>query len=301
MSRPVDQTSVSGGEVSPLFAHHERTFENFRFVYPVLSRRAHGLSLGVNLNPDKVCNFDCIYCQVDRTSAAETTFVDTRQLLDELDIGLRMILSGDIYHTNKFRQTPPELRRLNDIAFSGDGEPTTYRNFDELMAECAEIKRCHRLDDVKMVLITNASMFHREHVQRGLAILDENNGEIWAKLEAGTEEYFKLIDRTTIPFQQVLENITAAAQVRPLVIQALFMRVNGEGPSPAERLAFCDRLNEIVAAGGKINLVQVYTVARRPAESFVAPLTNTEVDALADLVRSKTGSATAAYYGGATY
>src|SRR5271169_2343387 len=144
MSRPVDQTPVPGGEVSPLFAHHERTFENFRFVYPVLSRRAHGLSLGVNLNPDKVCNFDCIYCQVDRTSAAETTFVDTRQLLDELDIGLRMILSGDIYHTNKFRQTPPELRRLNDIAFSGDGEPTTYRNFDELMAECAEIKRCHR-------------------------------------------------------------------------------------------------------------------------------------------------------------
>ena len=50
-----------------------------------------------------------------------------------------------------------------------------------------------------MVLITNASMFHREHVQRGLAILDENNGEIWAKLEAGTEEYYKLVDRTTIP------------------------------------------------------------------------------------------------------
>jgi wyosine [tRNA(Phe)-imidazoG37] synthetase (radical SAM superfamily) len=301
MSRPVDQTSVSSREVSSLFAHHERTFENFRFVYPVLSRRAHGLSLGVNLNPDKVCNFDCIYCQVDRTSAAETTFVDTRQLLDELDIGLRMILSGDIYHTNKFHQTPPELRRLNDIAFSGDGEPTTYRNFDVLMAECVEIKRRHRLDDVKMVLITNASMFHREHVQRGLAILDANNGEIWAKLEAGTEPYYKLVDRTTIPFQQILDNITAAAQVRLLVIQALFMRVHGESPTLAEQLAFCDRLNEIVAAGGKIKLVQVYTVARRPAESFVAPLTNTEVDALTDLVRSKTGLATMAYYGGAAY
>jgi wyosine [tRNA(Phe)-imidazoG37] synthetase (radical SAM superfamily) len=292
---------MSHGDSVPLFTHHERTFQNFRFVYPVLSRRAHGLSLGVNLNPDKVCNFDCIYCQVDRTTAAETTFVETRQLLDELDIGLRMILSGDIYHTAKFRNTPPALRRLNDIAFSGDGEPTTYRNFDELMAECAEIKRRHRLDDVKMVLITNGSMFHREHVQRGLKTLDENNGEIWAKLEAGTEEYFKLVDRTTIPFQQILDNITAAAQVRPLVIQALFMRVNGEPPTAAELNAFCDRLNEITSAGGKIKLVQVYTVARRPAESFVAPLTDAEVDALTDLVRQRTGLTATAYYGSSNY
>jgi wyosine [tRNA(Phe)-imidazoG37] synthetase (radical SAM superfamily) len=301
MSSAADNTSEERTEVSPLFAHHERAFEQFRFVYPVLSRRAHGLSLGVNLNPDKVCNFDCIYCQVDRTTAAETTFVETQQLFDELDIGLRLILSGDIYQTDKFRHTPPNLRRLNDIAFSGDGEPTTYRNFDEIIAECAEIKRRHQLSDVKMVLITNASMFHRDHVQRGLAILDENNGEIWAKLEAGTEEYFKLVDRTTIPFQQILDNITAAAQVRPLVIQALFMRVNGEPPPAAEQAAFCDRLNEIVLAGGKIKLVQIYTVARRPAESFVAPLTNAEVDALADLVRRRTGLPTASYYGSADY
>jgi wyosine [tRNA(Phe)-imidazoG37] synthetase (radical SAM superfamily) len=270
-------------------------------VYPVLSRRAHGLSLGVNLNPDKVCNFDCIYCQVDRTTQAETTFVETQKLLDELDIGLRLILSGDIYHTEKFRGTPPPLRRLNDIAFSGDGEPTTYRNFDELMAECAEIKRRYRLDDVKMVLITNASMFHREHVQRGLAILDENQGEIWAKLEAGTEAYFQLVDRTTIPLEQILDNITAAAQIRPLVIQALFMNVNGQPPAAAEQAAFCDRLNEIVRAGGKIKLVQIYTVARRPAESFVTPLANAEVDALAELVRHRTSLPTAAYYGSADY
>ncbi|HTQ39531.1 MAG TPA: radical SAM protein [Pirellulales bacterium] len=301
MSSAADNTSQPRAESTPLFTRHERTFENFRFVYPVLSRRAHGLSLGVNLNPDKVCNFDCIYCQVDRTTAAENTFVETRQLLDELDMGLRLILSGDIYQTEKFRHTPPALRRLNDIAFSGDGEPTTYRNFDELMAECAEMKRQHRLADVKMVLITNASMFHREHVQRGLAILDENNGEIWAKLEAGTEEYFKLVDRTTIPFQQILDNIAAAAQVRPLVIQALFMNVSGQPPPPAEQEAFCDRLNEITAGGGKIKLVQIYTVARRPAESFVTPLADAEVDALADLVRRNTGLETVAFYGSTDY
>lgn len=294
---PDESIPLAAQSTVPLFSQHERAFEQFRFVYPVLSRRARGISLGVNLNPDKVCNFDCIYCQVDRTSEAETTFVETERLLDELDIGLRLILSGDIYQTQKFRGTPAALRRLNDIAFSGDGEPTTYRNFDEIMAECAEVKRRHKLDEVKMVLITNASMFHRDHVERGLAILDQNNGEIWAKLDAGTEEYYQLVDRTTIPFQQILDNITAAAKVRPIVIQSLFMRVSGEAPSPAEQEAFCDRLNEIVAAGGKIKLVQVYTVARRPAESHVTPLADTEIDALAELVGRRTQLMTACYYG----
>ena len=280
-----------------LFARHERSFAANRFVYPVLSRRSGGLSIGVNLNPDKVCNFDCIYCQVDRTRQSETQFVETPAMLAELYAMLRLAVSGEIFATEKFRDTPPALRRLNDIAFSGDGEPTTYRNFDEIIAACAGLKRRHGLDAVKMVLITNASMFHRPHVRRGLEILDANQGEIWAKLESGTESYYKLVERTPIPFRQILDNITDAAQVRPLVIQALFMRINGDPPSAEEQVAFCDRLNEIVAAGGQIKLVQIYTVARQPAESFVAPLADAEVDALADLVRRRTGLSTAAYYG----
>lgn len=291
----------SSGPQLPLVALHERTFEQFRFVYPVLSRRSRGISLGVNLNPDKICNFDCIYCQVDRTTTSETTFVDMPRLLGELDAALRMIVSGEIYQTEKFSRTPVDLRRLNDIAFSGDGEPTTYRNFDEIITACAEVKRRHGLDDVKMVLITNASMFHRPHVERGLAILDQNNGEIWAKLDAGTESYYKRIDRTTIPFKQILDNIAAAARVRPLVIQSLFMRVEGQPPSAAEQEAFCERLSEILAAGGQIKLVQIYTIARRPAESFVAPLTDAEVDALSTLVRERTSLATESFYGNSNY
>ncbi|MFN0018689.1 MAG: radical SAM protein [Pirellulaceae bacterium] len=283
----------------PLHTQHQRRFEQNRFVYPVLSRRSEGISIGVNLNPDKVCNFDCIYCQVDRTSQSETRFVETAALLEELGSVLDLCSSGAIFLTEKFRETPPQYRRLNDIAFSGDGEPTTFKNFDEVIAACADLKRSRDLDDMKMVLITNASMFHREHVQRGLAILDKNNGEIWAKLEAGTQEYFKLIDRTPIPFRQILDNITAAARVRPLVIQALFMRVAGELPIAEELSAFCDRLSEITAAGGELKLVQVYTVARKPTESYVLPLSNAEVDAIVELVRSRTGLAAKAYYGAA--
>jgi wyosine [tRNA(Phe)-imidazoG37] synthetase (radical SAM superfamily) len=280
-----------------LHRRHERTFEGNRYVYPVLSRRAGGLSIGVNLNPDKICNFDCIYCQVNRTTPGEVRFVDMDVLIEELDHMLRWAGSGDIYRSGKFCDTPPSLRQLRDIAFSGDGEPTTYKNFDAIVAACAQVKRQHNLGAVKMVLITNASMFHRPHVQRGLAILDANNGEIWAKLDCGTEEYFRRIERTRISFQSILDNITAAARLRPIVIQALFMRIDGEPTPPAEQAAFCRRLQEIVAAGGKIRRVQVYTVARPPAERNVAALTNQEVDTLVALVRDRTGLTAEGYYG----
>ncbi len=272
-----------------LHSRHERLFQGNRFVYPVLSRRADGLSVGVNLNPNKICNFDCVYCQVSRTVQSETRFVETDRLVEELEQTLHLASSGQIYDTEKFRDVPQHLRRLNDIAFSGDGEPTTHKNFDEVIAACADVKRRLALADVKMVLITNASMFHRPHVQRGLEILDDNNGEIWAKLEAGTKAYFKLVNRTPISYERVLDNITQAACARPLVIQALFMRIHDEPPPLDELEAFCERLNDITAAGGVLRLVQVYTVARLPAEGFVSPLSDGEVDTIAERVRRRTG------------
>ena len=280
-----------------VFTDHARRFAENRFVYPVVSRRSRALSVGVNLNPDKVCNFDCIYCQVDRSSQSEQRFVEQPQLLDELSHTLQLCASGEVYQWDRFHDVPPDYQRLNDIAFSGDGEPTTYRNFDELMELCANVKRDVGLRDVKMVLITNASMFHREHVQRGLAVLDANQGEIWAKLDAGTESYFQRVDRTKIPFQQILDNILAAAQQRPLVIQSLFMTVNGAAPSEAEIDAFIERLQHITSHRGRLKLVQIYTVARPPAESYVGPLSDHQVDQIANRVRQQTGLTVEAYHG----
>ncbi|WP_437204329.1 radical SAM protein [Planctomicrobium sp. SH664] len=275
---------------------HPRQYEQNKFVYPVVSRRSRGISIGVNLNPDKVCNFDCIYCQVDRRSEAETRFVELDRLLGEIESTLQLVTSGEIYQDPKFATVPPPLRRLNDIAFSGDGEPTTFRNFDEIIERVAGRKAAFGLHEVKMVLITNASMFHRPRVQRGLELLDQNSGEIWAKLDAGTAEYYHLVDRTKIPFQRILENITAAARVRPLVIQSLFMNVQGEPPSPAEIDAYLQRLIEVKQAGGQLKLVQVYTVARQPAESFVTPLSNVQVDQIAERVRREAGLPAEAFY-----
>ncbi|MBT7256269.1 MAG: radical SAM protein, partial [Planctomycetaceae bacterium] len=87
---------------SSLHSSHDRSFADNRFVYPVLSRRSGGMSIGANLNPDKICNFDCIYCQVNRTTASETRFVEMQHLLDELQDMLDLVLSGEIYTTEFF-------------------------------------------------------------------------------------------------------------------------------------------------------------------------------------------------------
>lgn len=290
-------TRSSVQRVLPQHQQHPRRFAANRFVYPVLSRRAGGISIGINLNPDKICNFDCIYCQVNRVEAGSTHFVDVRRLLEELEETLTLAQTGALYDSPEFATVPADWRRLSDLAFSGDGEPTTYTNFDQIVGACAAVKRRLGLEWLKMVLITNASMFHRPAVQRGLAILDQNQGEIWAKLESGTEAYYKQVERTTIPFRRILENITAAAKVRPLAIQSLFMRIRGQPPPAAELEAYCDRLREIVAAGGQIKLVQIYTVARPPAESYVSALSDVEIDDLVELVRRTTGLVVQGYGG----
>jgi wyosine [tRNA(Phe)-imidazoG37] synthetase (radical SAM superfamily) len=280
-----------------VFRDHRRTFEDYRFVYAVVSRRSQGVSVGINLNPDKICNFDCVYCQVDRRTPPDVRDVDILRLLDELAETLDQVQSGELFVKERFRNTPERLRRLNDIAFAGDGEPTTSPEFLQVVEAIAEVRKRRGLDSTKLVLITNATRLHVARVQQALTVLDANNGEIWAKLEAGTEAYYRQIERTTIPFSLVLSNILQAARIRPVVIQALFMRLHDVPPSLAEQEAFCDRLNEIIKDGGWIKLVQVYTVARVPAESYVSPLHRQEVDTLVDLVRQRCGLTALPFYG----
>ena len=102
---------------TPSITDHSRRFADNRFVYPVLSRRSQGLSIGVNLNPDKVCNFDCIYCQVDRTTQSDTRFVEWETLLSELNELLARARDGSIWNLPVISDVPPHLRHVNDIAF----------------------------------------------------------------------------------------------------------------------------------------------------------------------------------------
>ena len=285
-----------------LFESHPREFEENLYVYPVLSRRAGGISIGVNLNLDLLCNFDCIYCQVMRPpktqlQAHKSEAVDVARLAVELDWMVDWVASGRIWQGPQFAAAPLLLRRLNDIAFCGDGEPTICPDFDKVVAAAAEIRARRGLDGLKLVLITNATLLDRPHVRRGLSIMDRGGGEIWAKLDAGTEEYYNRVARTKVPFARILDNILQAARKRPIVIQSLFMKIDGRATSAAEQEAYCRRLQELVAAGGQIKQVQIHTVARAPAESWVSALDDEQVDALADRVRRETGLPVTASYG----
>jgi wyosine [tRNA(Phe)-imidazoG37] synthetase (radical SAM superfamily) len=268
----------------PVFQDHRRDYAANRYAYPVVSRRSRGVSVGLNLNPDKRCNFDCVYCQVDRTTPGADPEVDLVVLERELDDLLDLVQRGELFVSDRFRATPPDLRRLNDIAFSGDGEPTSCPLFPEVVHLAVAVRQRHCLADVKLVLITNATLLHRPRILETLEVLAANQGEVWAKLDAGTQEYYQRVERTTIPLSRVVDNITRAAQLAPVVIQALFLRLDGAGPSVAEQEAFCARLNEIRQGGGRIDRVQVYTIARRPAEEWATALEDDELQALADRV-----------------
>jgi len=142
-----------------LFKSHERDFRANHYVYPVLSRRAGGISIGVNLSPSKACNFGCVYCQVDRDASPQgkPEPIDLDRLAVELDTMLDLVVSGRLFRETKFRNTPESLRRLNDIALSGDGEPTLCARFEEAVTVAARALRQHSLGNVKLVLITNAT------------------------------------------------------------------------------------------------------------------------------------------------
>lgn len=273
----------------PQLRSHPRDWKSNFYVYPVISRRSGGLSIGVNLNPDAACNFDCVYCQVDRSTPPRIRHVELPRLEQELRDMIELARSGMLFSDDVFRNVPAEFHAIRDISFSGDGEPTTCPHFRESVAIAARLRGEFELNETRLVLITDACYLTRPAIQEGLEILDSNNGEIWAKLDAGTEEYYRRVNVPNYPLRHVIENITSAAQVRPVVIQSLFMRLDGVGPSDDEIMAYTDRLNEVLAAGGRIKLVQVYTVARRPAQSFVGALSDAEVDAIRDEVRMRTG------------
>jgi wyosine [tRNA(Phe)-imidazoG37] synthetase (radical SAM superfamily) len=304
-------------DLNSLVQHHPRDFSEQRYVYPVISRRAHGVSIGVNLSPTGLCNFHCVYCQVDgdlrqtgkplrdmmpdfsddsakqccagASDSAHSLEIDLAILEDELRWTLSLALSGELFKSGSFSKTPPPLRRVNDIAFSGNGEPTLSPQFPDAVRIVVKVRNELGAFDVKPVVITNATRLQEPGVSEALGLIAESGGEIWAKLDAGTQRYYEQIDRSRVPFQTIIDNITHVAKRSPVIIQTLFLKMHGE-PIPEEELcAYIEQLKIITRQGGQIKLVQFYTIARATAESWVAPLTDRELDAFANRVRNETG------------
>jgi wyosine [tRNA(Phe)-imidazoG37] synthetase (radical SAM superfamily) len=271
------------------YRDHRRELDENRYVYAVVSRRARGLSIGVNLNPDKACNFDCPYCQVDRTTPGGASRVSVPDLAGELEDLLRRA-NGDLWAQPPFDTVTPDLRRVADVAFAGDGEPTTPPEFPAA-ARAAREARDRLAPAVPLRLLTNATLFHKDRVRAALAEFDE----LWCKLDAGTEAYFHVVDGTRLPFRRILDNLLLVARERPIVLQSLFLAIGGVGPDDAEIASWVGRMGEIVAQGGRIGHVQVYTVARAPSDPRCGPLQATRLEAIA--ARARAAGLDATVYG----
>ena len=260
---------------------HPRTRGKNRYVYAVRSRRSGGISVGINLDPQKTCNFDCVYCEViDRREIAKGTgrpaiAIDdvARELAEELASRVR---EGGTSAADPVR----------DIAFAGDGEPSTFRGFLPLARTLFDVRDAAGFRDVPFVLITNGSGLARGEMREAHDLFASRGGAFWIKLDAGTESFYKAIARSAISFERILANLTGAARRHPVVVQAMFLRLLGEPPPRDEIATWAGRLAKVVEAGGRLSLVQVYTVARETMEPGVTPLAKAELEAIAGAARA---------------
>ena len=273
-----------------------RSYFGNRFVYAVISQRAHGLSIGVNLNPDKFCNFDCAYCEVDRRKIPANTSIDLDALVTELEEMLGRAFYDRMQELPGYELVPEELLKLKEVALSGDGEPTLCPIFADVVESVLHVRAKCFFPFFKVVLITNSTGLHLPEVQRGLQLLTAKD-EIWAKLDVGTEAGFERVNRPKstrfdslgVSLEHVTENILALGKRRPVVIQSLFQLINGKGPSPDEITAYAERLKKLKDAGAQIALVQVYSAHRPPALPNCGHLPLRELSQIARRVRDLTG------------
>lgn len=259
-------TSANRAKASP--AHcpgwtpgDSRNFFGNHFVYAVVSARARGLSIGINMNPDRYCNFDCAYCEVNRSQPSPEKNLDLDTMTDELQEMLTLSYTGELQNFHCYRNTPMELMQLKHVALSGDGEPTFCPNFLEVVRVVVHIRALGRFPFYKMVLITNSTGLDLQYVQAGLKLFTPHD-EIWAKLDAGTQGYMNLVNRPDCPLEKVLQNILSVARQQPVVIQSLFPLLNHQEPSQAEIEQYALRLRDLREAGAQIRLVQIYSATR---------------------------------------
>ncbi|MFQ5509237.1 MAG: radical SAM protein [Leptospirillia bacterium] len=264
--------------------HHPRTLGDNRYVYAVVSRRSGGVSIGINLNPDKRCNFDCVYCQVDRAVMPPMTALDPAALFDEFEHMLALLRDGGLFTLPRFADLPPELQQAVDVALSGDGEPTTSPAFADVVDGLLD--RMQRLGPrLPPVLITNAAELERCDVARAVDRLMDAGGDVWAKLDAGTEAYYRRVCGSRVPFRTVLSGISATARRHPVTIQTCLMNLDGEPPPDAEIDAYTGRLQDIMNEGGSLRRVQLYNVARSTAQRIVTPLSGHALRSIAGRLR----------------
>jgi wyosine [tRNA(Phe)-imidazoG37] synthetase (radical SAM superfamily) len=243
-----------------------RDFLGNRFVYIVISARARGLSIGLNMNPDKFCNFDCVYCEVNRELHSVERELDVSVMAAELEKTLALIESGEIRRVARYERLRPDLLQLRHVAFSGDGEPTLCVKFAEAVGSVVHVRARGFHPFFKMVLMTNGTWLELQPIQEGLRYFTRED-EVWIKLDAGTPAYMDRVNRSEVSLDKVMENAALIGRKRPIIIQSLFPLIAGQEPPPEEIDEYLDRLKELKEGGASISMVQIYSATRPTVHS----------------------------------
>lgn len=267
---------------------HRRDVAGLRYVYPVISRRAGGVSVGINLNTNNACNWRCIYCQVPDLKLGAAPPVDLALLEKELRGFLHELLHGDFMRT----RVPVEARRINDIALSGNGEPTSAAEFGQVIELIARLK--HELalpEHIKLVLITNGSLLQRDSVQQGLRRMAELNGEVWFKLDRASEQGMALINDSRSGMDRVRENLKTAISCCPNTwLQTCWFALDGKAPGQQDEDDYLDFLAALQQGGIKPQGVLLYGLARaslQPEAPRLSALTLEQMEGFARRIRAR--------------
>jgi wyosine [tRNA(Phe)-imidazoG37] synthetase (radical SAM superfamily) len=247
--------------MSTLSVHdHSRDVAGYTYVYPVVSRRAGGVSVGINLNPNNACNWACIYCQVPGLVRGNAPTIDTARLQAEL----RGFLDG-VLHGNWLEEHAPEgARVLQDIAFSGNGEPTSAAEFPETVNLVGRLlEELGLLGMIKVRLITNGSLMHREPVLDAVAALSAMNGEVWFKVDRATPRGMAAINQIEAGIAGVKRRLLACAARCPTWIQTCWFALDGAPPQEEEVSAYLELIREVQPF---IRGVHLYGIARQPMQ-----------------------------------
>ena len=266
--------------------NHDRDNFGLTYVYPVVSRRAGGVSIGINLNPNNACNWACVYCQVPNLTRGGAPDIDLSLLESELRHMLQQVLHGDFM----VQHVPPEARRLNDVAFSGNGESTSAACFAEAIDVVErQLRQFGLLGQLKVVLITNGSLMARPQVQQALCRLAAINGEVWFKLDRGSTADVLQVNQVNLTMDAVLRHLAIAADLCPTWVQTCMFAIDGQLPSGTAVDAYLQCLRQVLADGVKLQGVLLYGLARpslQPAAGRLSAAPEAWMSALAEKIKA---------------
>lgn len=267
-------------------ANHDRDSASMSYVYPVVSRRAGGVSVGINLNPNNACNWACIYCQVPNLTRGAAPAIDLALLETELRAMLADILLGDFMQT----RVPEGARRLNDIALSGNGEPTSSKEFPQVIDLIGRVMADFGLTGkIRLVLITNGSLVDRPRVQEGLKKMAALNGEVWFKLDSATAAGLRRVNQTRTPPGKHFERLKLAASLCPTWIQTCVFAHDGAPPGETEQSAYLAMIRRIRQERVPVQGVLLYGLARpsmQPSAPRLSALPLAWMETFAEAIRN---------------